>query len=138
MRRPSLLFLLLVAVRLHAQWTPIGDMPQPVRQGNALRFASARAAAVVTALSPDIIRVRITPGQKEIRDHSYAVINRDFGDPHATIATVDGRSTLSTSDVDVTIQNAPFKISFASAAGQTLDEDRSISLNGNGLGCRVA
>ena len=67
-------------------------MPQPAREGNVLRFANSRASAVVTALSPDIIRVRITPGQKPIRDHSYAVINRDFGDSRATITTVRAKS----------------------------------------------
>src|SRR6266513_1735144 len=121
--RRSLLLLLLVAAPLSAQWTAIGDMPQPAREGNALRFANSRASAVVTALSPDIVRVRITPAQKQIRDHSYAVINRDLGDPHAAITTVSGRSTISTSDVDVSIQHAPFRIAFATAAGQALDED---------------
>jgi alpha-glucosidase len=134
--RRSLLLILLVAAPLSAQWTAIGDMPQPARDGNALRFANSQASAVVTALSPDIVRVRITPGQKPIRDHSYAVINRDFGDPHATITTVSGRSTISTSDVDVSIQHAPFRIAFATAAGQQLDEDRDISLNGTAF--RVA
>ena len=127
MRRLAWL-LLLVAAPLSAQWTSIGDMPQPSRQGNALQFANQHATAVVTALSPQIIRVRITP--KEIRDHSYAVIHRDFGDPHATMNVVDGRSSISTSDLDVTINHAPFRIAFASAAGQSLDEDRDISLNG--------
>ncbi|HEX9406819.1 MAG TPA: TIM-barrel domain-containing protein, partial [Thermoanaerobaculia bacterium] len=70
-----------------------------------------------------MIRVRITPGRAEGHDHSYAVINRDFGDPHATISIVDGRSTISTSTLDVAIQHAPFRIAFLTAAGQSLDAD---------------
>ena len=111
-------------------------MPQPTRQGNALRFENGQASAVITALSPQIIRVRITPGKREIRDHSYAVINRDFGDPHATINVVDGRSSISTSDIDVSIQHAPFRIAFSTAAGQSLDQDESTSISGSAF--RVA
>src|SRR4029077_9861585 len=124
MRRISLL-LLFAAASVQAQWTSLGDMPQPSRQGNALRFENAQATAVITALSPQIIRVRITPGRREIRDHSYAVVNRDFGDPHAAISVVDGRSTIATSDIVVSIQHAPFLISFETAAGQSLDRDES-------------
>ncbi len=123
MRRIPLLFVFALAAAAQAQWTAIGDMPQPSRQGNALRFENAQAIAVVTALSPEVIRVRITPGRAEGRDHSYAVINRDFGDPHATISIIDGRSTISTSTLDVAIQHAPFRIAFLTAAGQSLDAD---------------
>src|SRR5438552_9068417 len=137
MRRIALLLLLtLVAVPLQAQWTALGDMPQPSRQANALRFQNSQAITVVSALSPDVIRVRVTPGQREGRDHSYAVINRDFGDPHATITVVNGRSTISTSDLDVSIQHAPFRIAFATAAGQSLDEDdpqRGTAMSGSAI-----
>src|SRR5438270_7595859 len=94
MRRVSLVLLFLVAVPLYAQWTAIGDMNQPSRKGNALRFENAQAVAVITALSPQIIRVRITPGHAEMRDHSYAVVNRDLGDTIANVKVVDGRSTV--------------------------------------------
>src|SRR5438132_4722151 len=114
MRRIVLLFLL-AALPAQAQWTSIGDMPRPSRQGNSLRFEKA----VVTALSAEIIRVRIGEG----RDHSYAVINRDFGDPGATISIEDAQSTITTSALRVTIRHAPFRIAFATAGGQSLDED---------------
>src|SRR5690349_9914092 len=58
MRRIALLFVVtLFTLPLRAQWTALGDMPQPSQQGNVLRFENAQAIAVVTALSPDIIRV---------------------------------------------------------------------------------
>src|SRR5512142_912803 len=103
----------LAALPLQAQWTSIGDMPQPARSGNTLRFANAQAVATVTALSPDIIRVRVTPGQKEARDHSYAVVNREFGGPGATFAVTAAQSTVTTTDLMVTIRHAPFRIAFA-------------------------
>ncbi len=108
-----------------AQWAPLGDMPQPSREGNALRFENAKATAVVTALSPDVIRVRITPGG-EGRDHSYAVVNRDLGPPGATFSIEPARSTISTSALRVSIQHAPFRVAFATRDGRSLDEDDSL------------
>ncbi|HVS33053.1 MAG TPA: glycoside hydrolase family 31 protein [Thermoanaerobaculia bacterium] len=120
-------FLLLVSAAIPArgEWTPLGDMPAPSRQGSSLRFENARAVALVTALSPDVIRVRVSPGG-EGRDHSYAVINRDLGEPAAAaFSSEEGRSTLSTSTLRVTVQHAPFRVAFASRQGQSLDEDDS-------------
>ncbi|HEX9160733.1 MAG TPA: glycoside hydrolase family 31 protein [Thermoanaerobaculia bacterium] len=129
----SFLLLFVVAIPLHAQWTAIGDMPAPSRQGNALRFENAQATAVITALSPEVIRVRVTPAHQEIRDHSYAVVNRELGDPHATFTTDAAHSTITTGALRVSIQNAPFRVAFATSGGQSLDEDdaqRGIAFSG--------
>ncbi|MCU1246260.1 MAG: Alpha-glucosidase [Acidobacteria bacterium] len=124
--RTALFFLLftivLAAAPLCAQWSSLGDMPQPSRQGNALRFQNAQGTAVITALSPEVIRVRISHGG-EPRDQSYAVIRRDFGDPGATFAIDAARSSISTRALRVSIQHAPFRIAFATSSGQSLDED---------------
>jgi len=121
--KTAAILLFVVALPLRAQWTAVGDMPRPSRQGNSLRFENAAAVAVVTALSPDVIRVRITPAGKEGRDHSYAVVNRNFGDAGATFNVEAMRSTISTSTLRVSIQHAPFRIAFARRDGQSLDED---------------
>jgi alpha-glucosidase len=110
------------AVPVRAQWTALGDMRAPERAGNALRFANAGTIAVVTAISPEVIRVRITRGG-EPRDHSYAVISRSLGDPVATFSIDAARSVISTSALRVSIQHAPFRIAFATRDGQSLDED---------------
>jgi len=117
-----LLVLATTATPARGQWTALGDMPRPSRQGNALRFENAQAVAVVTALSPEVIRVRISPG-REMRDHSYAVINRDFGETGATFSIEAARSAISTSALRVSIQHAPFRVGFATPGGQSLDED---------------
>ncbi len=132
-----LLFVLpLAAIPVRGQWTSLGDMPRPSRQGNALRFENAQAVAVVTALSPEVIRVRVTPGRAEGRDHSYAVINRDFGEPGATFSIEPARSIISTSALRISIQHAPFRVAFATRAGQSLDEDdpqRGTALSGSAI-----
>ncbi len=135
MRRITLL-LLILAGPLRAQWTSLGDMGAPSRQGNALRFESAQAVAVVSALSPEVIRVRVTPGHREARDHSYAVINRDFGNPAATFSIEPTRSTISTNALRISIQHVPFRVAFATAAGQSLDEDdaqRGTAISGTAI-----
>src|SRR5882672_1131983 len=123
-RTAALLLLVFVSgtIPARAQWTALGDMPQPSRQRNALRFENSQAVAVVTALSPEVIRVRVTHGG-EVRDHSYAVINRNFGDFIATTSVAEGRSSISTNALSVSIQHAPFRVAFATLSGQSLDED---------------
>ncbi len=112
-----LLLVALVAAPLHAQWTALGAMDQPSRDGDSLRFQNAQATAVFTALGPEIVRVRVArPGT---RDDAYAVINRNFGDAGATFSVEPARSTIATSALRVSIQHAPFRISFASATTST-------------------
>lgn len=131
---PALFLLsLLAAVPALAQWTALGGMPPPSRQGDALRFENEQAVAVITALSPEVIRVRVMPGG-EGRDHSYSVINRDLGDAGAAVAIGPAESTLSTSALRVTVRHSPFRIAFATADGVTLDQDdpeRGTSLSGS-------
>ncbi len=131
----TLLLLLFTAIAARAQWTSLGNMPQPSRQGNGLRFENWQAVAVVTALSPEVIRVRVSPG-REGRDHSYAVINRNLGDPGATFSTGAAQSSISTSAIRASIQHAPFRIAFATSAGQSLDEDdaqRGTAISGTAI-----
>jgi len=99
-----LLVLATTATPARGQWTALGDMPRPSRQGNALRFENAQAVAVVTALSPEVIRVRISPGREMFSIEA-------------------ARSAISTSALRVSIQHAPFRVGFATPGGQSLDED---------------
>src|SRR5260221_12322950 len=121
-RSLAALLLFVASFPLAAQWAEVGDMPQPVRAGNALRFTNARAVAVVSVLSADVIRVRISPG-REGRDHSYAVINRNLGEAAATFSSDATHSTITTGTLRVDIQHKPFRLSIATRGGQSLDAD---------------
>src|SRR3982074_1341614 len=123
--RVAAVLLLFAAIPARGQCTALGDMPRPSRQGNALRFENAQGVAVVTALSPEVIRVRVTPG-REGRDHSYAVVNRAIGDPGATFSLQAARAIITTSALRVAIQHAPFRLAFATSGGQSLDEDDAL------------
>jgi len=112
-----------LAVPVFAGWASIGAMPAPQREGNALVFRSAQGIVSVSALSPDVVRVRFSPTPAFGRDHSYAVVKTDLGDPGATFDVGAAQSTLTTSSLKVTVRHDPFRIAFATAAGESLDED---------------
>ncbi|MGZ8868676.1 MAG: glycoside hydrolase family 31 protein [Thermoanaerobaculia bacterium] len=127
------LFFVVLTLPLRAQWTALGDMPQPARQGSSLRFENAQAVAVITAVSADVIRVRVMPGGESSRDHSYAVVGRPAGDSAVAIAMEPAQSTITTATLRVTIRHAPFRVEFATRAGDSLDADdaqRGIALSG--------
>ncbi|HEV7767969.1 MAG TPA: glycoside hydrolase family 31 protein [Thermoanaerobaculia bacterium] len=123
--RTAMLVLLFVAGPAHGQWSPIGDMPRPSLERNSLRFENAQAVAVITALSPEVIRVRVTPAGREVRDYSYAIVDRELESPGATFALDAEQSTLFTDALRVTIHHAPFRVAFSSSGGESLDEDDS-------------
>jgi alpha-glucosidase len=121
-----------------AQWTTVGDMPAPRRDGATATFTNGRVTVAVTAVSPEIVRVRFVPAPKFGRDHSYAVVSRDFGDPGATIASTGAATTITTSALRVTVTHRPFRVSFSTAGGESLDEDdRPMGTAYSGAAARV-
>ena len=110
-------------VTSYAQWESLGAMPRPTRSGDTLTFRNRQGIVAVTAVAPDIIRVRFVPRQALGRDHSYAVVGRDLGAPGAVVEIGSARTVLRTSRLVATIQHSPFRLSVADSAGAVLDED---------------
>src|SRR5678815_702635 len=108
---------------VEAQWSSLGDMPAPVRSGNTVTFKNAQGIVAVTAVSPEIVRVRFSPAAALGRDHSYAVVSKDFGDPRATIASAPGSTSIVTPALRVAIRHKPFRVEVSTAAGEALDAD---------------
>jgi alpha-glucosidase len=106
-----------------AQWASIGDMPAPERDGNTVTFINRQAVVAISVVSPEIIRVRFSPTPKLGRDHSYAVVSRDFGDPPPTITSNAATTTITTTALRVSVRHRPFRVSVFSATGESLDED---------------
>ena len=117
------LALLFGAAPLHAGWASLGSMPAPRHEGRALVFHNAQGTVAVAVLAPEIVRIRFAPGPGLGRDHSYAVIKNDFGDPGASFEVGATESVVRTSALKVTIRHDPFRIAFATTAGESLDED---------------
>src|SRR3954462_2788883 len=99
------LLVVCVASPAAAQWASLGDMPAPVRAGNTVTFKNAQGVVAVTAVSAEIVRVRFSPGATLGRDHSYAVIPNEPGDPHATISSSAATTTFVTPALRVAIQH---------------------------------
>jgi len=104
-------------------WSSLGAMPAPVWDGKTLRFHNGQGTLAVTALSDDMVRVHFTRAQSFGRDHSYAVINRNFGPTPAKAVIGADSAVLQTATLTVRIGLNPLRISFANAAGESLDAD---------------
>ena len=86
-------------------------------------FKGAQAIVSVSVLGPESIRVRFSPTREFGRDHSYAVVSRALGSTQAAFDVGAAQSVITTAALKVTIRHDPFRVSFATAAGESLDED---------------
>ena len=118
-----IVFWLSVATPALAQWSSLGAMPPPKRDNASLVFRNAQGGVAVTAVAPGIIRVRFAPGRTFGRDHSYALIAPPGQDASAKVEIGRERSTIATGSLRVLLQHAPFRVSFADEAGNSLDQD---------------
>jgi alpha-glucosidase len=114
---------LLSALPAAAQWVAVGAVGAPKRSGATLTFQNARTIVAITAVSPEIVRVRLSPTRTFGRDHSYAVVPHEWDDPGLSVATANGATTMTTRALKVTIRHAPFGVVFADGSGNSLDED---------------
>ncbi len=126
-RRTRALFLAVVLTAVtslaRAGWDDVGAMPAPKAVANGLVFANERAAVSVVALSPEVVRVRFSPAPTFGRDHSYAIVRRDLGEPRADVRPGAAASEIVTPALRVVVRHAPFRIAFQDASGASLDED---------------
>jgi alpha-glucosidase len=118
-----LLVLLTLPALARAQWASIGDMPRPTRSGDTVTFRNTQGIVAVTAVAPDVIRVRFAPGPTLGRDHSYAVVATNWPAADATIEIGRDRTLLRTSRLVVTMRHRPFRVSVADTSGDVIDED---------------
>jgi alpha-glucosidase len=113
---------MLTAVSSEAQWKSIGAMRPAGRSSATLTFRDSASIITISAITPDIIRVRFSPTKELGRDQSYAVL--PLTSSTTPVITVDrSRSVLSTSSLRVTAEHSPFRLTFADATGDVLDED---------------
>jgi alpha-glucosidase len=122
MLRASAALLLLSTSAAEAGWSTF-SAERVEREGATLVLRGAGAVASVGALTPEVVRVRFVPRAAFGRDHSYAVLPQARGPVEAAVESGTGRSVLRTAALTVSVQHAPFRVSFAAADGQSLDED---------------
>jgi alpha-glucosidase len=117
------LFLLVLAPPSRGGWASLGPLPPPAREEAGFLFRSGQGVLRVTALSPEVVRVRFAPATRFGRDHSYAVVSRALGRPGAVVSTRPAESVLRTPALVVTIRHDPPRLRFATPAGEVIDED---------------
>lgn len=106
-----------------AAWTPIVEHAQISHDAQGVLLRDAHGALRVSALSPDIIRVRYMPGAPASDDPSFAVVNRDLGQSASTVVSEAGVTELRTEHLRVRITHDPVRLEFFDAAGRLLDAD---------------
>ena len=124
--RPALLALaalLALPGALRAGWESIGSLPATGVTASGLVHRDPRVAVSVTALSPEIVRVRYSPTGSFARDHSWAVVRSDLGPARAAVTPGPSASEIVTPALRVRVSFAPFRIAFFDAGGELLDED---------------
>ncbi|HJR59214.1 MAG TPA: glycoside hydrolase family 31 protein [Vicinamibacterales bacterium] len=114
---------LLVPAAAGAQWASVGDAPRPEQRDNALVFRTAQGVLSVSAVAPEIVRVRFAPGPRLGRDHSYTVLPQKPAVQQARFEIGSRESHVITSALRVTIRHRPLRVAFADTDGNSLDED---------------
>jgi len=116
-------FCLIAPAVAGAQWASVGDTSRPVRRDNALVFRTAQGVLSVSAVAPEIVRVRFSPGSRVGRDHSYAVLPQRPASQQVWFDVGPRESHVITSALRVTIRHRPLRVAFADTDGNSLDED---------------
>jgi alpha-glucosidase len=121
------IYLLVFSSIVSAQvgWHSLGNVSNVtvLPQGVELKTTSGRVR--VTALSPNIIRVRNTQGETFPAEHSFAVLADAFPAPLSADVTQSTDSiTVTTSAMRVKIYKTPLQISFLDLDGKVISQDQ--------------
>jgi hypothetical protein len=75
----SAVILALAAATACAQWHDVGNVTEVVPQARGVLLRSEGGTVAISAVSAEILRVHFTPRQQFGREHSWAIVQRDFG-----------------------------------------------------------
>jgi alpha-glucosidase len=106
-----------------AGWESIGALRSLETTASGLLHRDAHVAVSVTALSPEVVRVRYCPSGSFGRDHSYAAVSRDLGPARIEVRPGPEASEIVTPALRVRVASSPFRVAFLDPGGESLDED---------------
>jgi alpha-glucosidase len=120
------IFILILTAPLVAQspWHSLGDVTSFDKLPNGVDLAAHSARVRITALAPNVIRLRYAPDGSFPPDHSFAVLPDAF--PNAATLQINdsaGTITLATAALQVRIQRSPLHISFVDSGGRVISQD---------------
>jgi alpha-glucosidase len=113
----------------------IGDVVSLTKTDKAVTLACQGNSQVqLTILAPDLIRVRASFTKPiPARDHSWAIAKTDWSTPRWTVNESPTTITITTEELEVTIQRSPLLISFRDARTHQLlnADERPMSYDAN-------
>ena len=116
-------------------WHNFGDVSKIQASPNGVEATVGTASVRISALSPNVVRVRFAPDGKFPRERSFAVLSGAF--PKAPAVKVEQSReavTLSTDSLRVKILRSPFSVSFLAPDGSVISQDHPgspVSFNGS-------
>ena len=103
-----------------AEWHGIGAMTASPPAGNQITFHNPQATVTVTALAPDLIRVRLARGSMPAPDYSYAVVKTDWPQVAVEFGGSGGTRVIRTPELEVRAQLSPFRLAFYDRSGRQI------------------
>ena len=116
-------FTLALPTVLCGEWQNAGNLAVSQTGGTGVVLSNARSSVIITALAPDLIRVRMIHGATSGPDSSYAVVKQDWPQVEAKTSQSQNAEIIQTPEVEVRVQLAPFRIAFYNRDGQLISKD---------------
>ncbi|HEV2499224.1 MAG TPA: glycoside hydrolase family 31 protein [Terriglobia bacterium] len=130
--------LVIAAIPLTATWRQVGPVRALPPQGDQMVFRGENSRIAITALAPDLIRVRMAAGANFGPDYSWAVVKKDWPRVPADFSGSGNNRVLKTSDLEVRIQLSPFRVAFYDPTGRLISKDADqwgMASDGNDIRC---
>jgi alpha-glucosidase len=115
--------LILLPPGVTAQWSGVGALERPERTESGLLFRGKNVTLSVTAVSTEIVRIRLARGNAFGRDHSYAVVPQQRSTPRFSARPGETESQLETDALRVVVKQNPFHLEIFSENDDSLDAD---------------
>jgi len=119
----------------HAQWHSVGNVNAIQNLPNGVELNAETAHVRITALSPNVIRVRYSQTESFPADQSFAVLPDAFPDgAKVQIKDASDAVVLDTGTIQARIAKTPTRVMFLDANGKMISEDKPnypVSFNGS-------
>jgi len=117
-------FLSLVFVfAARAEWVGVGKVIAAAPRKNQLILHNRKATAIITILTPDLVRVRVVQGKYPTTDYSWAVAKTDWPQTPVQFIKEKSRLIMRTSALEVRVEQAPFRVAFYELSGRLISTD---------------
>ena len=134
---PSLLLLFLPSAQ--AQWQPLGNVGGVQTVSNGVELTVGEGHLRITALSPNVVRLRYAAHGSFPEDQSFAVLPNAFPESaKVDVKNANDATVVDTGTLQLRIEKSPLRISFLDKSGKLISEDQpKFPVSYNGTAFRV-